>query len=49
MISYLSEITKTEELTQVEKLIQKLWDWGVDAGSHLLAAALIFIVGRILR
>ena len=48
MISYLSEITKTEELTQVEKLIQKLWDWGVDAGSHLLAAALIFIVGRIL-
>ena len=48
MISYLSEITKTEELTQLEKLAQKFWDWSVDAGSHLLAAAIIFIVGRIL-
>ena len=36
------------DITKLEKLVQKFWDWGVEAGSHLLAAALIFIIGRIL-
>lgn len=36
------------DITKLEKLMQKLWDWGVDAGSHLLGAIIIFIVGRII-
>ena len=36
------------DLTKLEKLMQSFWDWGVEAGSHLLAAALIFVVGRII-
>lgn len=36
------------DMTKIEKLVQKFWDWGVEAGSHLLAAAIIFIIGRIL-
>ena len=36
------------DITKLEKLMQKLWDWGVEAGSHLLGAIIIFIVGRII-
>ena len=38
----------TEHLGKVEQLIQKLLDWGLNAGSHLLGAILIFIIGRFL-
>ena len=38
----------TEHLGKVEQLIQKLLDWGLNAGGHLLGAILIFIIGRFL-
>ena len=34
----------TEHLGKVEQLIQKLLDWGLNAGGHLLGAILIFII-----
>lgn len=38
--------TTIDNLSRVELLVQRLVDWSVNAGSHILAALIIFIVGR---
>lgn len=42
------ELVPTEELSKFEQLAHKLWEWGIEAGQHILTAAIIFIVGRLL-
>lgn len=34
------------ELSKVESIIQRLTDWGINAGEHIIGAIIVFIVGR---
>lgn len=38
----------TKDLNKIETLLQRLLDWSLDAGGRLLAAVVIFIIGRFL-
>ena len=40
--------TTTENVDKVQQLLQKLLDWGISAGGHIIGALLIFIIGRFL-
>ena len=35
-----------EKIDKLQQLLEKLMDWGVNAGGHILGALIIFIVGR---
>lgn len=38
----------TESIDKVQQLLQKLLDWGINAGGHIIGALLIFLIGRFL-
>lgn len=43
-----TQAATTEGVDKVQQVLQKLMDWGVNAGGHIIGALLIFVIGRFL-
>lgn len=46
LIAAVEEKAAEEKIDKIQQLLEKLMDWSINAGGHILGALIIFIVGR---